>query len=1081
MENMSRQEGLFTEQLPLVSIPDLIRFETHFGRNKLFQLGFRKYEGPAQSTTVRSGNESWSELSLTTGDIIRVYESGAHSSFADPYLRVKGSHLIWESPKVEAVTSCRREALDSWKDAFRFCKEDQETGQPGLRPPQIGALHAIHAHWTVADEPATVVMPTGTGKTETMLATLVSERCSRVLVIVPSVVLRDQLFGKFASLGLLKHLTNLAHSAQLPAVALMRSSLQTPEAVDELFGSANVIVAVINSVVASTPEALARMVESCSHLFIDEAHHVPARTWSQLKALFQHKHVLQFTATPYRNDGKRVDGKIIYSFPLRKAQEQGYFKPIQYKPIYQFRPELSDEAIAGAAIQQLREDLNSGFDHVLMARAHPIERLKQILPFYSTAAADLNPVIIHSQMSQTDRRLALDSMKTGKSRVILCDNMLGEGFDYAQLKVAALHDLHKSLAITLQFTGRFTRTSLDATLGPATMIANAALSGIGEELRDLYAQDADWNRLIQEMADQTIGSKVKKTEFSATFKPYGVDFPPENIQPKMSTVVYRTNCEEWAPKTLEKWLEKAQVFAGPSISEEHRTAFFVVVEASDVEWGLAKDALDVHYALFLLHWDKERQLLFINSTDNRGFQKDLATLVCGEGVERVQGEDIYRAVYGINRLVLFNLGLKHVTGRNVRFTMLAGSDVLEGITVAQAGTRTKTNLFAHGYEDGERATMGCSIRGRLWSYLVADDISHWVSWCRHIGRKLLDETITIAKINEWFVVPQELADRPRIIALSIDWHDHFFIELERRTFIKIGNDECPIFEADIVVVPTAVSDPLRFAVSVNGKRAVFEIKFVNKEIKFDQCEGEAAMLRIGSANSKLSDAFENHPPIIYFEGEAVLEGGLLVQPRKGSRSSFDRTKIVAWDWKGTNLKKESQGVTRDVDSIQHRAIQEFLSDNTWEVIFDDDGPQEVADIVCLKRQDGALQVCLIHCKYSHGDQPGSRVEDLYEVCGQAQKAIKWRDEMEKMISRLLAREDKSLADRGATRFMKGDRTALIELRNAARLLRPDFVMWVVQPGLSKSQVSAAQLELLGGTETFLHEVHQIPLHVAASA
>ncbi|MCO5297203.1 MAG: DEAD/DEAH box helicase family protein [Fimbriimonadaceae bacterium] len=1078
---MSRQEGLFTEKVPSVKIPAATHLEAHVGKSKLFQLSFEGYEGAAETQTVSSGTESWTELNLPVGRMVRVYESGARSTSTEPFLRRSGTKLKWENVRIlKPQPSCRQDALDSWKEAFRFCREDQTLGRPGLRPPQIGALHAIHAHWTVSDEPATIVMPTGTGKTETMLATLVSERCDRVMVIVPSVVLRDQLFGKFASLGLLKKLTNLNQSAQCPVVALMRSSLQTTAAVDELFGPANVIVAVINSVVASSEDAIARIAESCSHLFIDEAHHVPARTWSHLKAQFLHKHVLQFTATPYRNDGKRVDGKVIYSFPLRKAQEQGYFKPIQYKPIFQFRPELSDQAIADAAVKQLREDLKDGYDHVLMARAHPIERLKQILPTYTSQAADLNPVIIHSQMSQADRKLALDSMKTGKSRVILCDNMLGEGFDYAQLKVAALHDLHKSLAITLQFTGRFTRTSLDTTLGPATMIANAALSGIGDELRDLYAQDADWNRLIQEMADQTIGSKVKRTEFSATFKPYGVDFPPENIQPKMSTVVYRTKCDEWTPKALEKWLEKAQVFAGPSISDEHQTAFYVVMEASDVEWGLAKDALDVYYALFLLHWDKERQLLFINSTDNRGFQKDLASLVCGDDVERIQGEDIYRAVYGINRLVLFNLGLKHVTGRNVRFTMLAGSDVLEGITVAQAGTRTKTNLFAHGYEDGERATMGCSIRGRLWSYLVADDISHWVAWCKHVGKKLLDETITIAKINDWFVVPQELSERPGLMALSVDWHDQFFIELERRAFIRIGNSECAVFDASIEVVPTAITDSLKFAVQVNNKRAVFKIKFENREVRYEQLEGDVASIRIGTATSRLIDEFENYPPIIYFEAEAVLEGGLLVQPKKGSRSSYDRTKIIEWNWTGTDLRKESQGATRESDSIQYRAVQEFLADASWEIVFDDDGPNEVADIICLKRQDDLLKVALVHCKYSHGAQPGSRVEDLYEVCGQAQKAIKWRDEMEKMIVRLLAREDKSVAQSGVSRLMKGDKNKLIELRNAARLLRPDFTMWLVQPGVSKSSASSAQLELMGGTETFLYEVHQIPLNVVAS-
>jgi hypothetical protein len=42
----------------------------------------------------------------------------------------------------------------------------------GLRPPQLGALFAIGSHWSLYKSPATVVMPTGTGKTETMLATL---------------------------------------------------------------------------------------------------------------------------------------------------------------------------------------------------------------------------------------------------------------------------------------------------------------------------------------------------------------------------------------------------------------------------------------------------------------------------------------------------------------------------------------------------------------------------------------------------------------------------------------------------------------------------------------------------------------------------------------------------------------------------------------------------------------------------------------------------------------------------------------------------------------------------------------------
>jgi hypothetical protein len=66
---------------------------------------------------------------------------------------------------------------DSWFTGFNYIDEDQlRDGQIGLRRPQLGALHAIHAHWSTKADVATVVMPTGTGKTETMLATLISAR-----------------------------------------------------------------------------------------------------------------------------------------------------------------------------------------------------------------------------------------------------------------------------------------------------------------------------------------------------------------------------------------------------------------------------------------------------------------------------------------------------------------------------------------------------------------------------------------------------------------------------------------------------------------------------------------------------------------------------------------------------------------------------------------------------------------------------------------------------------------------------------------------------------------------------------------
>ena len=70
--------------------------------------------------------------------------------------------------------------FQSWeKHDFKYPKELGE--KAGFRSPQLGAIYAIKSHWTVSNSAATIVMPTGTGKTEVMIATVVSEKCKKNL------------------------------------------------------------------------------------------------------------------------------------------------------------------------------------------------------------------------------------------------------------------------------------------------------------------------------------------------------------------------------------------------------------------------------------------------------------------------------------------------------------------------------------------------------------------------------------------------------------------------------------------------------------------------------------------------------------------------------------------------------------------------------------------------------------------------------------------------------------------------------------------------------------------------------------
>ena len=142
-------------------------------------------------------------------------------------------------------------ARQSWFGQFNFKEEEQlpngELGK-GLRPPQVGGLHAAIAHWKMSEEPATIVMPTGTGKTETMLALMLHERPHRLLVVVPSDVLRSQISRKFIDMGLLRTLGICGPSAKYPVVGVLKHGISDAAALRTFLESCNVVVTTMSLV-----------------------------------------------------------------------------------------------------------------------------------------------------------------------------------------------------------------------------------------------------------------------------------------------------------------------------------------------------------------------------------------------------------------------------------------------------------------------------------------------------------------------------------------------------------------------------------------------------------------------------------------------------------------------------------------------------------------------------------------------------------------------------------------------------------------------------------------------------------------
>jgi hypothetical protein len=482
----------------------------------------------------------------------------------------------------------------------------------------------------------------------------------------------------------------------------------------------------------------------------------------------------------------------------------------------------------------------------------------------------------------------------------------------------------------------------------------------------------------------------------------------------------------------------------------------------------------------VLYWDETRQLLYVNSSDNDSLHEGLARAVAGEGAVRITGENVYRVMGDIARLVPTNVGLLDVRSRFRRFSMHVGADVIEGFPIAEAQTKTKTNIFAYGYEGGSRVSIGASLKGRIWSYRVASTLKHWVDWCDGIGAKLMNATLNVDDVMRGFIRPEICETRPQLVALALEWDWSLVAGAGEGLRLEHEGSAWPLLQADLQ--PTAYDSvgPLPFRVTTPTWQLDYELEIRDAGMHF-RSVGADAVVRSHDQQVGLGAFLASRAPTVLFERDAmVIPPGMLLRPPR-DLAPFDRDTMQVLDWTGIDLAVESQGQGRRADSIQARMIRQVLDTGTWDIVIDDDGPGEIADIVALRVAGNELIVRLVHCKYVDGGRPRGRVEDLYEVLGQAEKSARWRRNVDVLLRRLIEREKNRLNRGRLTGLMHGDGTSLYNIADRAHLLKARFTIAIAQPGMSKGAVSDSMLELLASAEVYVREIADSDFGVFCSA
>lgn len=914
-------------------------------------------------------------------------------------------------------------------------------------------------------------MPTGSGKTAVLMMAAFVLRARRVLIVTPSVLVRNQIAERFASLETLRKIKALQGKFSGPKVKEVSGKLRDAAAWEALkdFG---VVVGTPFSLspgakgVATPPDDLFDL------LLIDEAHHSRAPTWKALLDAFPNAKQIHFTATPFRRDKKALRGRFVYTYPLSAAYKDGIFGKIRYVPV---RPNGadSDVAIAQEAERVVLEDRKAGFDHLLMVRTDSRKRADSLKKVYEEQTG-LNLRLIHSRLSPRTVHASIEKLRKGELDGVICVDMLGEGFDLPALKIAAIHAPHKSLGVTLQFIGRFARTTATKQVSEAKFVAIP--SEIEIERERLYDEATVWQEIVTNLSEGRIEREIKVREAIQTFtRPPVVEPNFEHVSlhalaPKKHVKIYRLYCP---PDSVD--ITKTLTLRSPFeiIEECHwtspdlATSVFITQERKQPEWTSLEDFTRVEYDLFIIYHDRNSNLLLINSsrTKNIGLYEEIARQYSGGDHSILPLSRVNSVLATLSDFQPFNIGMRlralHPNSESYRIS--AGPRPQSSIspTVGAMYNRGHVSGIA---VDGERnrVHIGYSSAAKVWSAGKAS-IPHLIDWGCELAQRIRNyHNVTTGSSLDLLSIGEEVFAIPDGV-IAVDWPDDVYTH--PRSLVDTSTGEYwPLVDFDIEVVSSSNGtvrlrlsrDTLHldigYALSVKG----FHFQSINHE-------SDSFLVTVGHDKVSVLDYFRSHPPRLFLSDFSSLEGSQLFRaPAEFEPFSISQFEII--DWAGVDIEREfyDDNEPRDQLSI-HGYLALYLPTLDNELVFYDHGSGEMADYLTIARTDAGIRIQFLHCKGSSGRKAGSRFGDASEVASQVVKSLIWLRGPSKLRDQI-KRRDRS---RAGSYFIKGDSATLDDLVDESRRVGLRYEMVLVQPGISSSKLKENVSTVLASADYFI--------------
>jgi superfamily II DNA or RNA helicase len=934
--------------------------------------------------------------------------------------------------------------------------------QAGLRNSQIGALHAISSHFSLRDDPALIVLPTGAGKTAVLMLTPYLLLARRVLIITPSRFVRDHIARDFSELKTLKHVSAVSERFVSPAVIQNKSQVASAKGW-EAFRECDVVVSTPNGASPAIKGIPAPPLHLFDLVLVDEAHHSPAPTWNALIAAFPNARVVLFTATPFRRDRKEIRAKYIYTYPIQRAFDDGIYGDMTYIPVTPSGTESNDEALARETEAVFTADTDNGFNHSLMVRADSRPRAKALQLVYDRVTR-LRLEVVDSSKSQRTAERAVQRLRAAEIDGVICVDMLGEGFDLPRLKVAALHAPHRSLAVTLQFFGRFARVTGDA-LGTAKFLA--VPSEMDTELNTLFEESDAWGRKIRLIGQERIGAEVEAKEFLEEFDDKKVAdsaqldedlslysfsvFNHVKIHDVFGTVNLAANLSVPGFQIERVWL-----------NEEQQTLVALMREAVRPTWATTPGLDRIEHHLVIIYWEEKSQLLFICSTfREEHFYKALARGVMTGGFKTLSLNKTNRVLRAYSNLQVFNVGIRNrATGTVAEsYRQMAGSAPDRALDKGDAALYHRGHLFGRGDTPTGPSTIGVSSLGKVWR-LESTKIPDLIKWLRSLARDIQNPAPFTTGISiDHFDAGVDIVELPEVPVLAGDWDESIY---KQPPIVTINSEDYPnhrlsLLDFDLKVEATPEDrSRLNIALEYGSFRTnlIYTVGPVPAVSYRDDTQPKI-LATYGFRQLDLLERVNEEYFRFHLADGSMVQAGEMFAPMGDERLVFDLANAaepVNWVEERVDIETEFG------DCSPNRSIQEWLGERLIEgpsrFVFFDHRPGECADFLAVDEgPDGKISLELYHCKASGGAEVGDRTEDAYEVCGQAVKSTKFRNRKQ-LLNHVRDRA------KSGSRMVKGDLDELLKLLESDPRYEIPLKVVIVQPGMSRDAMTPKIASLL---------------------